>query len=107
MDEEMFQDLGIVIHSSDGEVCNATFLPALSPSSEDDISIFWYSDIIASHFRDCMHQFTSIYGRKEFLEWPYVHHLFTHSNRKGCSSLTTSGLEIPTMTMHIGASKPS
>src|SRR3954454_11824578 len=102
MDEEMFQDLGIVIHSSGGEVCNATFSPALSPSSEDDISIFWDSDIIASHFRDYMYQFTSIYGRKKFLEWPYVHHLSTHSNRKGCSSLTTSGLEIPTMTMHIG-----
>ena len=129
MDEEMLQDLGIVIHSSSGDVCNATFSPtlsssseddssggevckatfspALSPSSEDDISIFWDSDIIASHFRDYMYQFTSIYGRKKFLEWPYVHHLSTHSNRKGCSSLTTSGLEIPTMTMHIGASKPS
>src|ERR1700722_3368216 len=108
MDEEMLQDLGIVIHSSGGEVCNAIFSPTLSSSSEDDISVFWESDMVACCFRDCMDQFTSIYGRRKFLEWPYVHHLSTHSNSKGCSSLTTSGLEIATMTMtHTGASKPS
>ena len=107
MDEEMLQDLGIVIHSSGREVYNATISPTLS-SSEDDISVFWESDSIAYHFRDYMDQFTSIYGRTKFLEWPYVHHLSTHSNSKGCSSLTTSGLEIATMIMtHIGASKPS
>jgi hypothetical protein len=64
----------------------------------------WYlclceSDSIACYFRDYMDQFTSIYGREKFLEWPYVHHLSTHSNSKGCSSLITSGLEIATITM--------
>src|SRR2546423_11910009 len=108
MDEEMLQDLGIVIHSSGGEVCNAIFSPTLSPSSDDVTSVFWESDDIACHFRDYMDQFTSIYGRRKFLEWPYVHHLSTHSNSKGCSSLTTSGLEIATITVtHTGASKPS
>jgi len=112
MDEEMLQDLGIVIHSSGihssgGEVCNAILSPTLS-SSEDDISVFWESDSIACHFHDYMDRFTNIYGRTKFLEWPYVHHLSTHSNSKGCSSLTTSGLEIATMTVtHTGASKPS
>ena len=107
MDEEMLQDLGIVIHSSDRRICNTTTSPTLS-SSEDDISVFWESDMVACCFRDYMDQFTSIYGRRKFLEWPYVHHLSTHSNSKGCSPLTTSGLEIATMTMtHTGASKPS
>jgi hypothetical protein len=109
MDEEMLQDLGIVIHSSSGEVCNATFSPTLSSSSEDDssggevcnaslsptlspssddvTSVFWESDNIACHFRDYMDKFTNIYGRRKFLEWPYVHHLSTHSKSKGCSSL--------------------
>ena len=107
MNKEMLQDLGIVIHSSGGEAYNAVFSPALSSSSEDDISVFWESDMVACCFRDCMDQFTSIYGRRKFLEWPYVHHLSTHSNSKGCSSLTTSGLEIATITVtHTGASKP-
>jgi hypothetical protein len=109
MDEEMLQDLGIVIHSSSGEVCNATFSPTLSSSSEDDssggevcnaslsptlspssddvTSVFWESDNIACYFRDYMDKFTNIYGRRKFLEWPYVHHLSTHSKSKGCSSL--------------------
>src|SRR5271155_2724201 len=73
MDEEMLQDLGIVIQSSGGEVCNAIFSPTLSSSSEDDssgrevcnaflsptlsssseddISVFWESDSVACHFR--------------------------------------------------------
>jgi hypothetical protein len=107
MDEEMLQDLGIVIHSSGGEVCNAISSPALS-SSEDDIPIFWESDMVACCFRDYMDKFTTIYGREKFLEWPYVHHLSTHSNSKGCSSLTTSGLEIATIAVtHTGTSKPS
>jgi hypothetical protein len=98
MDEEMLQDLGIVIHSSGG----------LSSFSEDDISIFWESDMVACCFRDNMDQFTNIYGRRKFLEWPYVHHLSTYSNSKGCSSLIVNGLEIATITMsHTGASKPS
>ena len=75
MDEEMLQDLGIVIHSSGREVCNATISPTLS-SSEDDISVFWESDNIAAHFRDYMDRFTNIDGRRKFLEWPYVSHLF-------------------------------
>ena len=108
MDEEMLQDLGIVIHSNGGEIYDAIFSPTLSPSSDDVTSVFWESDDIACHFRDYMDQFTSIYGRRKFLEWPYVHHLSTHSNSKGCSSLTTSGLEIATITVtHTGASKPS
>jgi hypothetical protein len=108
MDEEMAEDLGIVIDSSGGKVYNAILSPTLSSSSEDDTSIFWESDVVARCFRDCMDQFTNIYGRRKFLEWPYVHHLSTHSNSKGCSSLTTSGLEIATLTMtHTGASKPS
>jgi hypothetical protein len=74
MDEEMLQDLGIVIHSSGREVCNATISPTLS-SSEDDISVFWESDNIAAYFRDYMDQFTNIDGRRKFLEWPYVHYL--------------------------------
>jgi hypothetical protein len=35
MDEEMLRDLGIVIHSSGGEVCKAIFSPTLSSSSEN------------------------------------------------------------------------
>jgi hypothetical protein len=108
MDEEMLQDLGIVIHSSGGEVCNPISSPALSSSSEDDISIFWESDMVACCFRDNMDQFTNIYGRRKFLEWPYVHHLSIYSNSKGWSSLIINGLEIATITMsHTGASKPS
>ena len=53
MGEEMLQDLGIVIHSSGREICNATISPTLS-SSEDDISVFWESDSIAAYFRDYM-----------------------------------------------------
>jgi hypothetical protein len=92
MDEEMLQDLGIVIHSSDGELCKAIFSPALPPSSEDNSSggevcnaslsptlssssddVFWESDNIARHFRDYMDQFTDISGKRPFEEWPYVH----------------------------------
>jgi hypothetical protein len=74
MDEEMLQDLGIVIHSSDRKICNATTSPTLS-SSEDDISVFWESDGIAAHFRDYMDKFTNIDGRGKFQEWLYVHYL--------------------------------
>jgi len=108
MDEEMLQDLGIVIHSSGGEACNAIFSPTLSSSSDDVTSVFWESDSVARCFRDSMDQSTDIFGKRQFLEWPYVHHLSTHSNSKGCSSLTTSGLEIAIITVtHTGASKPS
>jgi hypothetical protein len=103
MDEEMLQDLGIVIHSSGGEVCNVIFTLTSSPSSDDVTSVFWESDDIACHFRDYMDQFTNTYGRSKFLEWSYVHHLSTHSNSKGCSSLITSGLEIATIAVtHTG-----
>jgi len=92
-------------NSSGGEVCNAFLSPTLSSSSDD---VFWENDNIARHFRDCMDQSTNIFGKRPFLEWPYVHRLPTHSNSKGCSSLTTSGLGIAIMTViHIGASKPS
>lgn len=89
MDEEMLQDLGIVIHSSDEEVCKAIFSPALPPSPEDNSSggevcnaflsptlssssddVFWESDNIARHFRDYMDQSTNIFGKSTFLEWP-------------------------------------
>jgi hypothetical protein len=54
------------IHSRGGEVCNATFSPALSSFSEENTSPFWESYIVASYFRNYMHQFTSIYGRRKF-----------------------------------------
>ena len=102
MDEEMLQDLGIIIQVSGGAS------PTLSSSSENVISVFEESHDIACHFRDYMDQSTNIYGKRQFLEWPYVHHLSTHSNSKGCSSLTTSGLEIAIITVtHTRASKPS
>jgi hypothetical protein len=107
VDEEMAEDLGIVIDSSDRKVNNAILSPTLSSSSGDDTSTFWESDKIACCFRDSMDQFTSIYGRKRFLEWPYVH-LSTHSNSTGHSSLTTNELEIASITgTHTGASKLS
>jgi hypothetical protein len=108
IDEEMAEDLGTVIDSSGGKVYNATISPTLPSSSEDDTSIFWESDKVACYFRDYVDQFTSIYGRRKFLQWPYVHHLSTHSNSIGYSSLTTSKLEIASITgTHTGASKPS
>jgi hypothetical protein len=116
VDEEMLQDLGIIIHSSDRGIRKATFSPTLPSPSEDNSSggevsnadVFWEGDNIARHFRDYMAQSTNIFGKRPFLEWPYVHYLSTHSNSKGCSSLTASGLEIAIMTVtHIGASKPS
>jgi hypothetical protein len=108
MDEEMAEDLGIVINSSGGKIYNAILSPTLSSSSENDTSIFWESDQVACCSRDYMDQSTNIYGRRKFLEWPYVHYLSTHSNNTGCSSLTSSELEIASITgTHTGASKPS
>ena len=104
----MAEDLGIFIDSNDGEVYPASSLQTLSSSFEDVTSIFLESDEIASHVRDYMDKFTNINGTSKFLEWPYVHHLSTHSNSTGCSSLTTSGLEIALIPRtHTGASKPS
>ena len=68
-------------------------LPMMLPLS------FGESDDVACHFRDYMDQSTNISGKRQFLGWPYVHHLSTHSNSKGCSSLTTSALEIATITV--------
>jgi hypothetical protein len=101
IDEEMLRDLGIIIHSSGGKVCKAIFSPTLSSSSENNSSdeevcnaflsptlssssddVFWESDNIARHFHDYMDQSTNIFGKRQFLEWPYVHHLSTHSNSK-------------------------
>jgi hypothetical protein len=97
----MLRDLGIIIHSSGGKVCKAIFSPTLSSSSENNSSdeevcnaflsptlssssddVFWESDNIARHFHDYMDQSTNIFGKRQFLEWPYVHHLSTHSNSK-------------------------
>src|SRR2546429_8916051 len=83
MDEEMLQDLGIVIHSNGGEVCNTIFSPTLPSPSEDDssggevcnaflsptlssssddvTSVFWESDGVVCHFRDYMDQSTNIW----------------------------------------------
>jgi hypothetical protein len=72
MDKEMLQDLGIIIQVSGGEVCN-TISPTLSSSSENVISVFEESHDIACHFRDYMDQSTDIYGKRQFLEWPYVY----------------------------------
>jgi hypothetical protein len=108
MDKQMAEDLGIFIDSNDGKVYPASSLPTLSSSFEDVASAFLESDEIASHFRDYMDEFTNINGASKFLEWPYVHHLSTRSNSTGCSSLTTSGLEIAVIPgTRTGASKPS
>jgi hypothetical protein len=88
----MLRDLGIIIHSSGGKVCKAIFSPTLSSSSENNSSdeevcnaflsptlssssddVFWESDNIARHFHDYMDQSTNIFGKRQFLEWPYVY----------------------------------
>jgi hypothetical protein len=108
MDKQMAEDLGVFIDSNGGEVYPVSPLQTLSSSFEDVTSVFLESDEVACHSRDYMDKFTNINGTSKFLEWPYVHHLSTHSNSTGCSSLTTSELEIAvTPGTHTGSSKPS
>jgi hypothetical protein len=106
MDTEMAEDSGVFLNSSGGEV--STPLPTLSSSSENVTTVFLESYEIACYLRGFMDKSTNIDGTSKFLEWPYVHHLSTHSNSTGCSSLTTSELEIAvTPGTHTGSSKPS
>ena len=105
MAAEMAEDLGIFIDSSGGEV-SAPF-PTLASSSENVTTVFLESYEIACYLRDFMDKSTNMDGMSRFLEWPYVHHLSTHSNSTGCSSLITSGLEIAFVSgTHTGAVQP-
>jgi hypothetical protein len=87
----MAENLGVAIDLSGGEVHTTTLSPTSPPSSEN---VFMESYDVACHLRDLMAESANIDGTRKFREWPYVHHLSTRSNSTGCSSLTTSGLEI-------------
>ena|ERR1700722_404241 len=105
MGTEMAEDLGVFIDSSDGEV--STPSPTLSSSSEDVVAVFLEGHEVACYLRDFMDKSTNIDGTSKFLEWPYVHHLSTHSNCTGYPSLTTSRLEIALVSgTHTGAFQP-
>jgi hypothetical protein len=105
MDTEMAEDLGVFIDSSDREV--STPSPTLPSSSEDVVTVFLEGHEVAYYLCDFMGKSTSVGGTSKFLEWLYVHHLSTHSNCTGCSSLTTSGLEVALVSgTHTGAFQP-
>jgi hypothetical protein len=91
IDTEMAENLGVAIDLSGGEVHTAILLPKLSPPSENAFS---ESYDVACYLRDLMAESTNIDGMRTFREWPYV---TTHSNYTECSSLITSGLEIPSV----------
>jgi hypothetical protein len=74
------ENLGVTIDLSGGEVHTAIPLPTLSSSSED---VFLESYDVACYLRDLMAESTNIDGTRKFQEWPYVHHLSTHSNSTG------------------------
>jgi hypothetical protein len=105
IDIEMAANLGVATDLSGEEVHTAILLPTLSSSSED---VFLESYDVACYLRYLMAESTNIDGTRKFREWPCVHHLSTHSNSTGCSSLTTSGLEIAFVSgTHTGAFQPS
>jgi hypothetical protein len=101
----MAENLGVAIDLSGGEVHTAILSPTSSSSSED---VFLESYDVACHLRDLMAKSTNVDGTRKFREWPYVHHLSTHPNSTGCSSLRTSRLEIAFVSgTHTGAFQPS
>ena len=102
---EMAENLGVAIDLSGGEVHTTTLSPTSPPSSEN---VFMESYDVACHLRELMAESANIDGTRKFREWPYVHHLSTHSNSTGCSSLTISGLEIAFISgNHVSAFQPS
>jgi hypothetical protein len=108
MDTEMAENLGVTITSSDREPHTSIPSPTLSASYEDVYSVYEESYEIACYLRDYMDDLKNRNGTSKFLEWLYVHYLFTHSNGPGCSSLTASGLEIAFVSgTHTGAFQPS
>jgi hypothetical protein len=107
MDTEIAKSLGVTITSSDREPHTPIPSPTLSASYKDGYFVFEESYEIACYLRDYMDDLKNRDGTNKFLEWPYVHHLSTHSNSLGCSSLTTSGLESAFISgTHTGAFQP-
>jgi hypothetical protein len=107
MDTKMAESLGVTITSSDRELHTPIPSPTLSASYEDVNTVYMDSYEIACYLRDYIDELPNSDGTSKFLEWPYVHHLSTYSNSPGCSSLTTSGLEIAFVSgTHTGAVQP-
>jgi hypothetical protein len=107
MDTGMAESLGVTIASSDREPHTSIPSPTLSASYGDVYSVYEESHEIACYLRDYMDGLQNRDGTSKFLEWSYVHHLSTHSNSPGCSSLTTSRLEIALVSGTTGAFQPS
>jgi hypothetical protein len=108
MDTEMTGSFGVTIASSDREPHTPILSLTLSASYEDVYSVYEESYEIACYLCDYMDDFKNCDGTSKFLEWPYGHHLSTHSNNPICSSLTTSGLESAFVSgTHTGAFQPS
>jgi hypothetical protein len=83
MDTEMAESLGITIASSDREPHAPIPSPISSVSYKDGYSVFEESYEIACYLRHYMDDLKNCDGTDKFLEWPYVHHLSTHSNSPG------------------------